>query len=110
MISCKLYYILSLHVGPSHGRKMTMGYLATQGTQGTNTILSLEQTILHTNPIPYRVEYFGEKVHIDQNDKLTMFRHTRVCAIDSVAQLLTLSQCQRRIVSYFMSTYTGEYG
>ena len=26
-----------------------------------------------TNPIPYRAEYFGEKLHIDQNEKLVMF-------------------------------------
>ena len=26
-----------------------------------------------TNPVSYRSEYFGEKLHIDQNEKLVMF-------------------------------------
>ena len=34
------------------------------------------------NPRPYRAEYFGEKLHIDQNEKLVMFGVTHVCAID----------------------------
>ena len=35
-----------------------------------------------TNPISYRSEYAGEKLHIDQNEKLVMFGITHVCAID----------------------------
>ena len=35
-----------------------------------------------TNPISYRSEYFGEKLHIDQNEKLVMFGLTHVCAVD----------------------------
>lgn len=35
-----------------------------------------------TNPIPYRAYYFGEKLHIDQNEKLVMFGLTHICAID----------------------------
>ena len=35
-----------------------------------------------TNPIPYRANYFGEKLHIDQNEKLVMFGLTHICAID----------------------------
>lgn len=35
-----------------------------------------------TNPIPYYAEYFGEKLHIDQNEKLVMYGATHVCAID----------------------------
>ena len=34
------------------------------------------------NPIPYRAEYFGHKVHIDQNEKLAMYGVTHVCARD----------------------------
>lgn len=39
-------------------------------------------TLQRTNPIPYRANYFGEKLHIDQNEKLVMFGCTHVCAID----------------------------
>ncbi len=35
-----------------------------------------------TNPIPYSADYFGQKVHIDQNEKLVMFGITHVCAVD----------------------------
>ena len=34
------------------------------------------------NPIPYRADYFGHKLHIDQNEKLVMYEVTRVAAID----------------------------
>ena len=34
------------------------------------------------NPIPYRVDYFGHKLHIDQNEKLVMYGVTHVAAID----------------------------
>ena len=35
-----------------------------------------------TNPVPYRANYFGEKVHVDQNEKCVMFGITHVCAVD----------------------------
>ena len=34
------------------------------------------------NPIPYSADYFGHKVHIDQNEKLVMYEVTHVCARD----------------------------
>ena len=34
------------------------------------------------NPIPYQADYFGQKIHIDQNEKLVMYGTTHVCAID----------------------------
>ena len=34
------------------------------------------------NPIPYQAKYFGEKLHVDQNEKLVMFSLTHICAID----------------------------
>ena len=35
-----------------------------------------------TNPIPYRADYFGHKLHVDQNEKLVMYGVTHVAAID----------------------------
>ncbi len=35
-----------------------------------------------TNPHPYCAEYFGHKIHIDQNEKLVMFGVTHIAAID----------------------------
>lgn len=34
------------------------------------------------NPIPYSADYFGHKVHIDQNEKVAMYGVTHVCARD----------------------------
>ena len=34
------------------------------------------------NPCPYIANYYGEKLHIDQNEKLVAFGVTHVCAID----------------------------
>ena len=34
------------------------------------------------NPIPYRADYFGHKLHIDQNEKLVMYEVTHVAATD----------------------------
>ena len=35
-----------------------------------------------TNPIPYRADYFGHKLHLDQNEILVMYGVTHVVAID----------------------------
>ena len=35
-----------------------------------------------TNPVPYTARYFGEKLHVDGNEKLITFGVTHVCAID----------------------------
>ena len=43
-----------------------------------------------TNPVSYRSQYFGEKLHIDQNEKLVMFRVTRVQWIGIVEGLWDL--------------------
>ena len=34
------------------------------------------------NPVPYRADYFGHKLHCDQNEKMVMFGVTHVCGID----------------------------
>ena len=34
------------------------------------------------NPIPYRADYFGHKIHMDQNKKLVMYGVTHVLVID----------------------------
>ena len=48
-----------------------------------------------TNPTPYRVNYFGHKLHLDQNEKLEMYGVTHVPAIDGHSRLLWLERrCQ----------------
>lgn len=34
------------------------------------------------NPASYRSQYFGKKLHIDQNEILVMFGVTHICAVD----------------------------
>ena len=57
------------------------------------------------NPTPYNADYFGHKLHADQNEKLVMFGVTHVLAIDGYS---------RRIVSFAsmpiknsIETYSG---
>ena len=42
----------------------------------------LGQQARNLNPIPYSAEYYGHKVHLDQNEKIAMFRATHVIAVD----------------------------
>ena len=34
------------------------------------------------NPVPYHANYFGHKLHIDQNEKLAMYGVCHICASD----------------------------
>ena len=34
------------------------------------------------NPIPYKADYFGHKLHMDQNEKMVMYGVVHVAAID----------------------------
>ena len=40
------------------------------------------------NPIPYRADYFGHKLHIDQNKKLVIYGVTHFVAIDGHSRLI----------------------
>lgn len=85
-----------VQVGPSYGRKMMTGLLASQGFKVSQQRVGLslkrvgqyhhsrrQNTIQRLiNPIPYTAAYFGEKLHIDQNEKLVLYGVTHVCAID----------------------------
>ena len=42
----------------------------------------LTRTERGTNPLPYYAQYFGHKIHRDQNEKLAMYGVTHVCATD----------------------------
>lgn len=52
-------------------------------------------TARQSNPFPYHADHFGHKLHMDQNEKLTMYgllRSVHVMAI--VERLWLLQQCQ----------------
>ncbi|CAG2216976.1 unnamed protein product [Mytilus edulis] len=53
------------------------------------------------NPIPYRAEYFGHKLHCDQNEKLVMFGLTHVAAIDGYSgKVVTWASMPADLASY----------
>lgn len=66
----------------------------------THYFLSLSPTLLplkaarNLNPVPYSAVYMGHKVHIDQNEKLVMFRVTHVLTVDGFS-----SKCQSSLWS-----------
>ena len=83
-----------MQVGPTYGRKTMTGLLASCGLREARVGESLRQmnpnyqharrtaTARQMNPLPYRADYFGHKIHIDQNEKLVMFGVTHICAVD----------------------------
>lgn len=92
-----------LQVGPTYGRKMMTGYLNSKhntriGQNRVGDALKVAAPNYHqrrrtntarqVNPIPYRADYFGEKVHIDQNEKLVMYGVTHVAAIDGHSRFI----------------------
>ena len=51
------------------------------------------------NPTPYVAFYYGEKMHIDQNEKLNMFGVTHIIGIDGFSKNLSgFVPCQLRIL------------
>lgn len=76
------------------------GYLATKGVRaGVRQIGNvlrhvyphyhsrrLNMAAERINPVPYRAQYFGHKLHMDQNEKLVMFGVTHICAIDGYSR------------------------
>ena len=94
MIHVHKYYFSQ--VGPTYGRKTTTGLLAAEGihvaekrvgaalrrVSGRYHVMRTVMAHQRTNPVPYSSDYFGQKVHVDQNEKLVMFGCTHVCAID----------------------------
>ncbi|XP_065886701.1 uncharacterized protein [Dysidea avara] len=83
-------------VGPVYGRRTFTGVLASRGIRtGEKRIgeslryvspvycrARTNSTARMTNPTTYRADYFGHKLHIDQNEKNVMFGVTHICAVD----------------------------
>lgn len=93
-------------MGPTFGRKMMTGYLAQKhgkrfGDKRVGRALAQacpqhharrkNDTAKMLNPIPYRADYFGHKLHVDQNEKLVMYGVTHVVSIDGHSRFITAS-------------------
>ena len=83
-------------VGPSYGRRTLTGLLRSEGiTVGEQRVRESmrrvtpvyiehrhRNTYHQINPVPYYAQYYGHKLHIDQNEKLVQFGVTHVAAAD----------------------------
>ena len=49
-----------------------------------------------TNPIPCRANYFGHKLHLNQNEKLEMYGVTYVAVIDSHSRFVAAGATMSR--------------
>lgn len=88
------------NIGHSYGRRSLQGLLRAEGIRVSQWCLgmSLRRTfpLAHAvrtqtlgrlmNPIPYRAEFFGEKLHFDQNEKLVIYGAVHVLAIDGYSR------------------------
>ena len=94
-------------VGHSYGRRMMHGMLRSQGIRVSQRRVGealqrvapiqyefrrCEATSL-LNPLPYRATYFGEKLHLDQNEKCVMFGITHVVAVDGYSRKIVGLVC-----------------
>ena len=89
-------------VGHTYGRRTMHGLLRAEGLsvcqrrvgeslQRTNPFQhSLRRANVQrsVNPVPYRADFFGEKLHLDQNEKLVMYGVVHVLAIDGYSRKL----------------------
>ena len=89
-----------LNVGHSYGRRSLQGLLRAEGIRVSQRRLGMSlrrmfplahyqrmQTLGRLiNPVPYRADYFGEKIHFDQNEKLAMYGAVHVVAVDGYSR------------------------
>ncbi|XP_064383624.1 uncharacterized protein LOC135351363 isoform X2 [Halichondria panicea] len=83
-------------VGHVYGRRMLKGVLESKGikvsekrvSESLQRVAPLQydqrrnDTLDRTNPLQYSALHFGHKLHIDQNEKITMFGATHIVARD----------------------------
>lgn len=79
-----------------YGRKTMTGLLRSQGIRCAQSRVGEALREVHPryqmarssltrrqlNPTPYMAHYYGEKLHVDQNEKLVLYGVTHVCAVD----------------------------
>ena len=87
---------IPLQVGPTYGRKTLTGLLASEWLIASEVRVGNAMKVVspvycqarrtetrkRMNPVPYVAHYFGEKVHIDQNEKLVRYGIIHICCVD----------------------------
>ena len=87
-------------VGHSYGRRSIQGLLRSHGVNVSQRRIgsSLRRSfpmahaqrtanvVHHLNPVPYRASFFGEKLHLDQNEKLCMYGIVHILAVDGYSR------------------------
>jgi len=76
-LRAKCIRVSEMRVGKSLGRVNLPYHQARQNA-----------TARQTNPVPYKAHYFGEKLHVDQNEKLVKFGVTHIAAIDGYSRMI----------------------
>ena len=90
-------------VGGNYGRKMMTGRLRSMGVSISERKVgnALKKICPSTqaercmqagrsfNPKVYKADYFGHKLHVDQNEKLVMYGVTHVVARDGYSRMIT---------------------
>ena len=91
-----------IQVGPTYGRKTMTGLLSScsirVSQQRVRQSLMNVSPLYHSsraagaerqlNPIPYHADYFGHKIHCDQNEKLGPYGVTHTCAVDGYSGMI----------------------
>lgn len=114
-----------LKVGPAYGRRTLNGLLRSEGVitgeqrlrraMANVTPAYVQHRQQHTyhqlNPVPYYAEYFGHKLHMDQNEKLVRFGVTHVAASDGYSGKLLgiVSMPVKNNIVIFDELYRYEY-
>ena len=83
-----------------------------QPTYHSQRVITMNRTL---NPHPYYAQYFGHKLHFDQNEKLVQFGVTEVAASDGYSGMILGTACmpiKNNMVIYdkvYRSDLSGEY-
>ena len=87
-----------------YSTKMVTSYLRSMGTSiSENTVVKVMKKIYpyhasekhfkaarNLNPKPYHVDYFGQKLYVDQNEKIVMYGATHVIARDGYSGMVVV--------------------
>ena len=108
-----------LQVGATYGQKTMTGLLNSKGIKVSELrvgkslacvniwghLARQTATARQTNPVPYNAAYFGEKLHIDQNEKLVNFGI--ICAVDGYSRMIVgfATMCIKNNVEIYRQLY-----